>query len=99
VDENDPIPALKQQLRDALIEHIGHWNQYVAAKAIETDQPRMSDLERNQLERFSIETLIRYLSRVELRVEIKVVRLSMAEPRMFKFPWRGERENSSAGED
>ena len=86
MDENDPIPALKQQTRDELIALIGRWNQSVAASAIRTDQPRMSDLERNRLERFSLETLIRFLTRVDCRVELKVVRLRVSGPRMFRFP-------------
>ena len=85
MDENDPIPALKQQLRDELIALIGKWNQSVAANAIRTDQPRMSDLERNRLERFSLETLIRFLTRVDCQVELRVVRPLRAEPRIFRF--------------
>jgi len=88
MDETDPIPVLKQQLRDELIALIGKYDQLVAAHAIKADQPRMSDLQRNRLERFSLETLIRFLTRVECRVELKVVRLSRAEPRMFRFPPR-----------
>ena len=98
MDENDPIPVLKQRLRDELITLIGKWNQSVAAEAIRTDQPRMSDLERNQLKRFSLETLIRFLARVDCRVELKVVRLCQAEPRIFKFP-RAPTISSSGGED
>ncbi len=86
MDENDPIPALKQQMRDELLALIGKWNQSVAAGAIRTDQPRMSDLERNRLERFSLETLIRFLTRVECQVELKVVKPHRGEPRMFIFP-------------
>jgi predicted XRE-type DNA-binding protein len=86
VDDNDPIPALKQQLRDELIALIGQWNQSVAASAIGTDQPRMSDLERNRLERFSLETLIRFLARVECQVDLKVFKLRQSKPRMFRFP-------------
>ncbi|MEO7520673.1 MAG: XRE family transcriptional regulator, partial [Gemmatimonas sp.] len=85
MDETDPIPALKQQLRDDLVALIGEWEQSVAAGAIKTDQPRMSDLERNRLERFSLETLIRFVTRVECRVDLKVVRLSVSSPRMFRF--------------
>jgi predicted XRE-type DNA-binding protein len=91
MDENDPIPALKQQLRDELIALIGKWNQQVAATAIKIDQPRMSDLERNRVERFSLEALIRFLTRVECHVELKVVR-RRGQPRMFKF-----REKSKSG--
>ena len=99
VDENDPIPALKQQLRDELIAYIGRWNQHVAARAIGTDQPRMSDLERNRLERFSLDTLVRFLTRVDVRVELKVVRLRPSSPRMFKFTSRNQGEGSCDRED
>lgn len=88
MDKNDPIPALKQQLRDELIALIGKWNQSVAARAISTDQPRVSDLERNRLERFSLETLIRFLTRVDCRIELKVVRMRQSRPRVFRFPGR-----------
>jgi predicted XRE-type DNA-binding protein len=92
VDEPDPIPALKQQLRDALMARIGKYDQFTAARAIRTDQPRMSDLHRNRLDRFSVETLIRFLTRVECRVEIQVVKLRPGEPRMFKFRPRQPKE-------
>lgn len=85
VDENDPIPALKQQLRDELIALIGNWNQYVAARVIGTDQPRMSDLLRNRLDRLSLETLIRFVTRADCRVELKVVMLRPSGPRVFRF--------------
>ena len=88
MDYLDPIPALKQQLRDELMGHIGKWNQSVAAKAIGTDQPRMSDLDHDRLGRFSLETLVRFLTRVELRVELRVSRVDPRGPRMFKFPSR-----------
>ena len=94
MDENDPIPALKRQLRDELIALIGKYDQYVAAKAIGTDQSRMSDLGRNRVERFSLDALIRFLTRVECRVELKVVRLSPAAPRMFQFPPRAQANRS-----
>lgn len=91
VNDNDPIPALKQQLRDELIAQIGKWNQSVAARAIKTDQPRMSDLERNRLERFSVETLIRFLARVDCQVELQVVRLYTTGPRVFRIPPRADK--------
>lgn len=80
----DPIPALKQQLRDELMAIVGMWEPSAIATAIGTDRPRMSDLERNKLERFSLESLIRFVTRMECRVEVKVVRLSLC-PRIFIF--------------
>jgi predicted XRE-type DNA-binding protein len=38
-----------------------------------TDPPRVSDLRRGRLERFSLETLIRFASRMRRRVELVVV--------------------------
>ena len=95
MDESDPIPALKQQLGDELVAHIGMWNQQVAASAIGTDQPRMSDLDRNRLDRFSLETLVRFLTRIDLRVEINVVQVHASGPRMFRVPSRPRSTNNS----
>lgn len=99
MDENDPIPALKQQLRDELIAVLGKWNQHVGAAAIGADQPRMSDLVRNRLERFSLETMVRFLTRLDLRVDLTVVRLHPSSPRIFKFHSRTWKRKSIATED
>ena len=53
----DPIPALKNQLRERILADVSDWPQQVAAGILHLDQPRMSDLERGRLERFGI---IRY---------------------------------------
>jgi predicted XRE-type DNA-binding protein len=37
-----------------------------------TDQPRISEIRRGQLERFSLVTLIRYLIRLRCRVELQI---------------------------
>lgn len=100
VDEPDPIPALKQQVRDALFARIKPWaDQDVAAYALGTDQPRMSDLKRNRLERFSLDTLIRWSARMDLQVELKIVCLRASAPRMFRFPPRKPYDRSSRKED
>jgi len=41
---------------------------------IGTDRPRISELRRGKLDRSSLETLIRYLGRLQHRVEISVTR-------------------------
>jgi predicted XRE-type DNA-binding protein len=84
-EHHDPVPALKQQVRNALIAAVGRWQQSVAAGAIGTDQPRMSDLERNRLERFSLETLIRLLARIDHRVELVVHPPPSGAFRVFRF--------------
>ena len=83
-DAQDPIAALKEQLRREIIGLVGGWDQYVAARALGTDQPRMSDLKRGRLQRFSLEKLILLLGNIEQTVEITVV--GTMRPAMFRFP-------------
>ena len=70
----DPIPALKQQLGDTLAELLKEGNADDIAAFIGTDRPRVSELRRRKLTRFSLETLIRYLDRLDHRIEINVTR-------------------------
>ena len=69
----DPIPALKRQLGDELARLLARWNADDVAALIGTDRWRISDLRRGKLDRFSLETLIRYLARLGHAVEITVV--------------------------
>lgn len=69
----DPIPTLKEQLRKEILSAIEPWPQAVAAKVIGVDPPRVSDLVRGRLERFSLEKLICLLAAVDRRVDIRVV--------------------------
>ena len=70
----DPIPALKQQLGGELARLLAGWNADDIAVVIGTDRPRVSELRRGKLARFSLETLIRYLSRLGQRVDVSVTR-------------------------
>jgi hypothetical protein len=69
----DPIPELKRQAAAALVPLLDGSANDVAA-LIGTDQPRVSDIRRGKLERFSLETLIRYLVRRRCRVELHISR-------------------------
>jgi predicted XRE-type DNA-binding protein len=69
---DDPIPALKRQIARLIVGRIQGWSQHYAADLLGTDQPRLSDLRRGRLERFSLEQLIRFVSRVEGHLEISV---------------------------
>jgi len=73
---SDPIPALKCQLGTELAALLEGWNAADVAALIGTDRPRISDLRRGKLDRFSLEMLIRYAARLRRRVELVVV----AEP-------------------
>ena len=68
----DPIPQLKRDAAAALVALLDGWNAQDVAVLIGTDQPRISDLRRGKLERFSLETLIRYLARFRRRVELLI---------------------------
>ena len=69
---DDPIPRLKQQLANSILETI-EWQWSVYDGLIGLDQPRLSNLERGHLDRFSVQKLIRVLALLNRRVDIKVV--------------------------
>jgi predicted XRE-type DNA-binding protein len=48
------------------------WTQAVAAKAMGVTQPRISDLKRGKLTRFSLDMLIQMLNRAGAHVTIKI---------------------------
>ena len=73
MDRRDPIPALKRQLAREICTLIGRYNQHLAADALGVDQPRMSDILRDRLERFSLEKLVRLLANLDHRVELTLV--------------------------
>ena len=70
----DPIPALKRQLATALVEALRGWTGLEALDTIGLCPPRLSDLRRGRLHRFSAEQLIRLLSRLSYRVTLDVKR-------------------------
>ena len=70
---DDPIPALKEQLRQAILAAVGRMNQRVAARIVGVHEARMSNIERGRLERFSVQKLIRLLARLNQRVDLTVV--------------------------
>jgi predicted XRE-type DNA-binding protein len=66
----DPIPDLKTLIGGEIAKRIAKRGQWEVAVWIGTDQPRVSELRRGKLERFSLETLIRYLSKLRCRVTV-----------------------------
>jgi len=69
----DPIGPLKKQLAQVLTARLDGWSQELAADLVGTDQPRMSDLRRNRLERFSLGGLVRFVERAGGDVSFQVV--------------------------
>lgn len=76
---DDPIPELKRQLAAAIVREIDGYPAWEVAELMGTDQPRVSDLRKGKLERFSLESLIRFLTR--LRVEFRADRSSLTRKR------------------
>jgi len=68
----DPIPELKRHAAAELATLFEGWNAFDVAAHIGTDARRISEIKRAQLERFSLETLIRYLARMRRVVELRI---------------------------
>jgi predicted XRE-type DNA-binding protein len=81
---DDPIPALKKQLRQSILADIGRINQLAAAHMLGVDEPRMSNLEHGRLERFSLQKLIRLLARINRRVDLTIVSVGPLPRRRIK---------------
>jgi Helix-turn-helix domain len=71
---SDPIPELKRAAAAHLAEFLRHGNGDVLAALLGTDRFRVADLRRGRLARFSLETLLRFLVRAGLSVELRVTR-------------------------
>jgi predicted XRE-type DNA-binding protein len=78
----DPIPELKRQLgaevAARLARRLGSDRRADIAVLLDTDPARISDLRHGKLDRFSLETLIRFAARLWLRVDMSVVHESPA---------------------
>jgi predicted XRE-type DNA-binding protein len=70
----DPIPELKREAAAALAELLAQWSAHDVAAYIGTDAQRVMEIRRGKLDRFSLETLIRYLTRLHQRVELRIGR-------------------------
>jgi hypothetical protein len=59
----DPIPALKRQAAQHLIEAVDGASLALAAAMLKTDRYRVAEIRRGKLERLSLKMLIRFLVR------------------------------------
>jgi predicted XRE-type DNA-binding protein len=73
VRHDDPIPDLKRALGAELARIVADWNGDDIAYMLGTDRFRIAELRRGKLDRFSLETLIRFATRAGKRVSIQVV--------------------------
>ena len=86
---HDPVPRLKEQLRQSILTEIGLMDQLGAAHMLGVDEARMSNLLHGRLDRFSLQRLIRLLARINRRVELSVVAVGpLPRPRFNQEYWR-----------
>ena len=69
---DDPIPQLKRETASALAELLEKWSAHDVAALLGTDGQRVMEIRRGKLDRFSLDTLIRYLTRMGRCVELKI---------------------------
>jgi hypothetical protein len=72
--DTDPIPALKRDAVAHLAEFLRYGNGDDLASLLGADRLRIADLRRGRLARSSLETLVRFLLRAGLRVELRIER-------------------------
>jgi predicted XRE-type DNA-binding protein len=85
---DDPIPGLKEQLRQSILADTGLMNQLAAAHMLGVDEARMSNIERGRLKHFSLQKLIRLLARMNRRVDLAVVVVGpLPRPRYNQQYW------------
>ena len=77
----DPIPDLKCRLGAELARLVAGWNGDDIAFVLRTDRSRVAELRREKLDRFSLETLIRFLERLDRRVELIIAKPAESRPR------------------
>ncbi len=94
---DDPIPSLKEQLRQSILAETGRINQLAAARMLGVDEARMSNLEHGRLERFSLQKLIRLLARINRRVDLTVVSVGPLPRRRFNSHLRERLAKRAAG--
>jgi predicted XRE-type DNA-binding protein len=69
----DPIGPLKHEIARLLNARLSGWSQEMAAGFLGTDQPRVSDLRKYRLARFSLDRLVRFAARAGGDVSIQIV--------------------------
>lgn len=69
----DPIPALKTQLANEITRLTDGMNLDDAGAMIRADRWRIADVRAGRLQRFSLETLIRFATRLRREVQLSVV--------------------------
>lgn len=82
--EDTPEQAQNMKIRAKLMQSIENhirsegWNQHQAAEKFRVTQPRVSDLMRGKIEKFTIDTLVNMVVAAGLRVHVDVAEMADA---------------------
>jgi predicted XRE-type DNA-binding protein len=68
----DPIARIKSEMAELVVQRTLRGTQEMAAAFLRIDQPRMSNLRRGVLDRFSLEQLLRFITRAGGEIQITV---------------------------
>src|SRR5687767_9503193 len=68
----DPIPELKIILAKRLIDRLDGWSQEAAGELLRADQPRVSNLRNQRLDRFSLDRMVRFVAALGGEVSLEV---------------------------
>ena len=69
---DDPVPELKRAAGAELAGIVTGWNGNDIAYVLGTDRFRIAELRRGKLDRFSLETLLRFLARAGRQIELRI---------------------------
>jgi predicted XRE-type DNA-binding protein len=68
--DDDPVPELKRAAGAELTHVVAGWNGDDIAYVLGTDRFRVAELRRGKLDRFSLETLLRFLARAGYQIQL-----------------------------
>ena len=71
----DPTPGFKRQLGDVLAPELEGWNGDDIGSWLGANRSRIADLRNKKLDRFSLEALIRFATRLNYRVELRIEKI------------------------
>jgi predicted XRE-type DNA-binding protein len=70
--QSDPIPELKRRAAARIVRQLREHSGFDAAIALEISTRRVWDIRAGRLDRFSLEMLIKFMTRLRMRVEIRI---------------------------
>jgi predicted XRE-type DNA-binding protein len=63
---------MKTELLTKIVKAASHYSQHELANILQTSQPRISDLMRGKMSKFSLDMLVNYAGRLGLHTSIKI---------------------------